>query len=65
MEKLILTSGRFTPRAGDSTEARVQALEAYLAEMSEEMELLIARLGRLHGTEARAASADVSAQEEG
>ena len=65
MEKLILTSGRFTPRAGASTEARVQALEAYLAEMSEEMELLIARLGRLYGTEARAASADVSAQEEG
>ena len=61
MEKLILTSGRFTPQAGDSTEARVGALENYLAEMSEELELLIARLGRMQSQAVRAMAA---AQEE-
>ena len=47
MEKLILTSGRFAPRQGGGTEERVRAMETYLAELSEEMEFLIACLGRL------------------
>ena len=52
MEKLILTSGRFTPRAGDGMEARLRDLETYLAEMSEELELLVARLGQMQAATA-------------
>ena len=47
MEKLILTSGRFSPRSGDGAEGRIRALEEYLSDLSEELELLIARIGQL------------------
>ena len=46
MEKLILTCGRFTPPVGEGTEARVRAMESYLSRLAEEMEFLIAELGR-------------------
>ncbi len=46
MEKLILSSGRFAPPAGESAEARLSALEGYLTRLSEELELLLAEVGR-------------------
>lgn len=46
MEKLILTCGRFSPLRGGSTEARVTAMETYLTKLGEEMEFLVAELGR-------------------
>ena len=46
MEKLILPCGRFTPVPGESTEARMRAMEAYLAELSEEVEFLLEEIGR-------------------
>ena len=46
MEKLMLSSGRFTPTAGGNAEARISALEDYLARLSEELELLLAEAGR-------------------
>ena len=47
MDKLILSCGRFEPRIGEDVEARERALEAYLFEMSGEMEFLMDRRGRL------------------
>lgn len=47
MEKLILSCGRFAPQTGEETEARVRALERYLGDLSEEMELIVARIGQL------------------
>ena len=46
MEKLILTCGRFAPVPGESVEARVQAMEAYLSRLAEELEFLLAEVGR-------------------
>lgn len=50
MEKLILTRGRFTPQSGDSPEGRIRALEKYLSDLSEEMELIVARIGQLQAS---------------
>ena len=41
MEKLILSCGRYIPQAAENTEARVRAMEAYLARLSEELEVLL------------------------
>ena len=41
MEKLILSCGRYIPLAAGNSEARVRAMEAYLARLSEELELLL------------------------
>ncbi len=46
MEKLILTCGRFIPVSGGDSEARIKAMEDYLARLSEEMELLVSEIGR-------------------
>lgn len=46
MEQLILTCGRFIPVSGGGAEARIKAMEDYLARLSEEMELLVSELGR-------------------
>ena len=41
MEKLILSCGRYIPQAAGNAEARVRAMEAYLARLSEELEVLL------------------------
>ena len=41
MEKLILPCGRYIPRLAGDTEARVQAMESYLARLGEELEVLL------------------------
>lgn len=47
MEKLILTCGRFLPPSGGDSEARVRAMEAYVARLSEELEILLGETGRM------------------
>ncbi len=56
-KKWVLSCGRFSPHEGASAEARVRAMESYVARLAEEMEFLIAELGR----EVAAVSAEVSA----
>ena len=63
MEKLILTCGRFSPLRGGSTEARVAAMEAYLAKLGEEMEFLVAELGRAASASAAVTAAASAAAE--
>jgi hypothetical protein len=46
MEKLMLSGGRFAPSGGENAEARLSAMEAYLTRLSEELELLLAEVGR-------------------
>ena len=46
MEKLILKCGRYAPRAAGDTEARVRAVEAYLADLTEELELLVGEMDK-------------------
>ena len=67
MEKLILTCGRFTPRLGESAEARMRALENYVAEMSEALELLVTRLGQMQASAvtATATTTATAAEQEG
>lgn len=47
MEKLILTCGRFLPPSAGNSETRVKAMEAYLARLSEELEILLGETGRM------------------
>ena len=47
MEKLILTCGRYIPSAAGDADARVAAMEAYLARLSEELEILMGEMGRV------------------
>ena len=47
MEKLILSCGRFLPPSAGDSESRVNALEAYLARLSEELEILLGETGRM------------------
>ena len=41
MEKLILSCGRYIPSAAGNVETRIRAMEAYLARLSEELEVLL------------------------
>lgn len=41
MDKLILPCGRYIPRFAGDTEIRLRAMEAYLARLSEELEVLL------------------------
>ena len=41
MDKLILPCGRYIPRFTGDTEIRLRAMEAYLARLSEELEVLL------------------------
>jgi len=41
MEKLILSCGRYIPSAAGNAETRIRAMEAYLARLSEELEVLL------------------------
>ena len=47
MEKLILSCGRYIPSTAGDSEARAQAMEAYLARLSEELEILLGEMGRI------------------
>ena len=47
MEKLILTCGRYIPSAAGDADARVAAMEAYLARLSEELEVLMGEMDRV------------------
>ena len=47
MEKLILTCGRYIPSAAGGTDAHVAAMEAYLARLSEELEVLMGEMDRV------------------
>ena len=47
MEKLILTCGRYIPPSAGDSEIRVRAMEAYLARLSEELEILLGEAGRM------------------
>ena len=42
MEKMILSCGRYIPLAAGDSDTRIRAMEAYLARLSEEMEVLLA-----------------------
>ena len=42
----MLSAGRFAPSGGGSAEARLSAMEEYVARLSEELELLLAEAGR-------------------
>jgi hypothetical protein len=53
MEKLILRCGRYVSPAVGDTETRVRLMEAYLAELSRELEYL---LGELDGAVAVASA---------
>ena len=44
--KWVLACGRFSPNEGAGVTARVLALEAYIAALSEELELQLSELGR-------------------
>ena len=44
MEKLILKCGRYVPQAAGDTETRVRAVEAYLAVLTAELELLVGEM---------------------
>ena len=46
MEKLILSCGRYIPLGVGDSEARIRAMETYLARLSEEMEVLLAETAR-------------------
>ena len=46
MEKLILKCGRYVPQAAGDTETRVRAVEAYLAVLTEELELLVGEMDK-------------------
>lgn len=46
MEKLILSCGRYIPMSAGDSEIRIRALEAYLARLSEELEILLGETGR-------------------
>lgn len=59
MEKLTLSCGRYAPQTGDTVEARVRAMENYLARLSEEMEFLVAQMEGL-----RRMTADAAREEE-
>ena len=63
MERLTLHIGRFFPRPSSDTGARVQALEAYLRLLSEELERTLGLLdGLLRDAEAaRATSMEATA----
>lgn len=45
-KKWVLSCGRFAPGEGAGVEARVRAMESYVARLAEEMEFLISELGR-------------------
>jgi hypothetical protein len=60
-KKWVLSCGRFAPSEGVSVEARVRAMESYVARLAEEMEFLIAELGREVAAVSTAVSAAVSA----
>jgi hypothetical protein len=47
MEKLILTCGRYIPSAAGDADTRVAAMEAYLARLSEELEVLMGEMDRV------------------
>lgn len=47
MEKLILTCGRYFPPSAGDTEARIAAMESYLARLSEELEVLMGEMDRV------------------
>lgn len=64
MERLILTCGRYAPVTAGDTQARVKAMEAYLARLSEELERLMEELSRMtDGLSGR--SAATASREEG
>lgn len=46
MEKLILKCGRFLPREGLDSSARLRSMEQYLAKLTEELEYTAAELDR-------------------
>ena len=60
-KKWVLSCGRFSPHEGASAEARVRAVESYVARLAEEMEFLIAELGRAVDAASAAAMAAVTA----
>ena len=41
MEKMILSCGRYIPQAAGNSESHIRSMEAYLARMSEELEVLL------------------------
>ena len=47
MEKLILSCGRFLPPSAGDSETREKAMEAYLARLSVELEILLGETGRM------------------
>ena len=55
MDKLILPCGRYIPQFSGDAETRLRAMEAYLARLSEELEVLL-------GETAKALEALASAQ---
>ena len=55
MDKLILPCGRYIPQFSGDAEIRLRAMEAYLARLSEELEVLL-------GETAKALDALASAQ---
>ena len=44
MEKLILSCGRYIPQFTGDTETRMRTMEAYLARLSEELEVLLGEM---------------------
>ena len=44
MEKLILSCGRYIPQFMGDTETRMRTMEAYLARLSEELEVLLGEM---------------------
>ena len=46
MEKLILSCGRYIPLTAGTSEARVRAMEAYLARLSEDLEMLLGEMDK-------------------
>ena len=45
-KKWVLACGRFSPNEGGGLSVRVQAMEAYVASLSEELEFCLSELGR-------------------
>ncbi len=45
MEQLILHVGRFIPRTDADTETRLRAVEAHVAALTAELELLLTEMG--------------------
>ena len=62
--KWVLPCGRFAPNEGAGMEARVRAMESYVARLAEEMEFLISQLGR-EVADAAASAVSESENEEG